>query len=292
MLLFSRVALIAAIVAAVPSLVVAQAGSISGTVTDDRAAPVAGARVAVTGTTQAASTDIQGRFRLENVSGTSVVLRVTSIGYNPATVTAQVGAQDVAIRLAPSMFALSDIVVTGTAGGEEKRAVGNAVSRLDVGGVQAIAPAVDMAGVLNGRISNLVLQATSGAVGSGGKIRLRGTSSLSLNNQPLIYIDGVRADNSNNTLFAFGSTSRLNDLDPGSIESIEVIKGPAASTLYGTEAINGVIQIITKKGTQGRQQIGVETGQGVSWMWNPEKAFEKTKSYYRDATGTIKTLKR
>ncbi len=266
------------------------ARSIAGTVTDDRSLPVVGARVSVTGTTLAATTDARGRFRLDGVVGTSAALRVSMIGYNPVTLTAQVGAQDVVVKLVPSVFALSDVVVTGTAGGEEKRTVGNAVARLDVSGVNAIAPSVDLAGVLNGRISNLVLQATSGAVGSGGKIRLRGTSSLSLNNQPLVYVDGVRTDNSNNTAFAFGSTSRLNDFDPSTIESIEVIKGPAASTLYGTEAINGVIQIITKKGKQGRSQIGVETGQGVAWMWNPEQLFEKTRSFYKDASGTIKTL--
>lgn len=284
-----RVLLGIALVATAPPATAQTAGAVAGTVIDDRSVPVAGARVAVTGTTLVATTDGRGRFRLEGVSG-QVTLRVTMIGFTPVSVTASAGAEDLTIRLAPSVFALSEVVVTGTAGGVEKRAVGNAVARLDVGGVQAIAPASDLSGVLNGRISNLVLQATSGAVGSGGKIRLRGTSSLSLNNQPLVYIDGVRADNSNNTSFAFGSTSRLNDLDPSSIESIEVIKGPAASTLYGTEAINGVVQIITKKGAAGRSRIGAEVGQGVSWMWNPEQAFEKTRSYYRDATGTIRTL--
>ncbi|MBL8989558.1 MAG: SusC/RagA family TonB-linked outer membrane protein [Gemmatimonadetes bacterium] len=283
--LFTTLALATALPAAAQ-----QGGTIAGTVTDDRAVPIAGARVSVAGTTLTVSTDGRGRFLVQGVTGASVTLRVSMIGFKPTSVTTDVGKQDLTITLAPSIFSLGDVVVTGTAGGEEKRAVGNAVSRLDVSGVNRIAPAADLAGVLNGRISNLVLQATSGAVGSGGKIRLRGTSSLSLNNQPLVYIDGVRADNSNNTSFAFGSTSRLNDIDPSSIESIEVIKGPAASTLYGTEAINGVIQIITKKGTQGRAQIGVETGQGVSWMWNPEKLFERTRSFYRDAGGAIKTL--
>jgi TonB-linked SusC/RagA family outer membrane protein len=267
-----------------------QASVIVGTVVDERSVPVAGARVAVTGSGLAAATDARGRFRLEGVPAGTATLRVSMIGFNPVTVTAQPGGPELSIKLSPSIFALSEVVVTGTAGGEEKRAVGNAVSRLDAAGITSIAPVADLSGLINGRVPNLVLQATSGAVGSGGKIRLRGTSSLSLNNQPLVYIDGVRADNSNNTAFPFGSTNRMNDIDPSSIESIEVIKGPAASTLYGTEAANGVIQIITKKGVQGRSQIGFETGQGASWMWNPEELFDKTKSYYRDASGAIKTL--
>src|SRR6185295_8450549 len=137
--------------------------------------------------------------------------------YQPTTVTAQSGTQDVSIKLVQSVFALNDVVVTGTAGGEEKRTIGNSVTKLAASEIQAIAPAQDMNGLLNGRASNVVLQDASGAVGSGGKLRVRGTSSLSLNNQPLVYIDGVRTDNSNNTSFAFGSTSRLNDIDPSQI---------------------------------------------------------------------------
>ncbi|MEO8450756.1 MAG: SusC/RagA family TonB-linked outer membrane protein [Gemmatimonadota bacterium] len=283
--------LTAVLVLAVPSnpLFAFQTTSVSGTVVDDRSAPVPGARVAVVGTSLASTTDLRGRFRIDGVTGPSVTLRVSMIGYQPASVTAQAGASDVSIKLAASVFALNDVVVTGTAGGEEKRTIGNAVTKLPVSEIQAIAPAQDMNGLLNGRASNVVLQDASGAVGSGGKLRVRGTSSLSLNNQPLIYIDGVRSDNSNNTSFAFGSTSRLNDIDPAMIESIEIIRGPAASTLYGTEASNGVIQIITKKGIQGKGQLGFETGQGAAWMWNPEKLFEKTRSFYKDA-GVIKSL--
>src|SRR5258708_23164871 len=98
-------------------------------------------------------------------------------------------------------------------------------------------------------------------------------------------MEGVRADKATGRGVVFESTSRFNDIDPGSIESIEVIKGPAAATLYGTEASAGVIQIITKKGRQGRSDINFETGQGASWIWNPEGLFDKTLSYYRDASG-------
>jgi len=277
-----------------PKSVLAQAAAVAGTVTDDRSVPIHGARVTVQGTNQSSATDSRGRFRIEAVSGANVVLRVTMVGFRPATVEARPGDEEVTVRLSPSVFDLSEVVVTGTAGGEERRAIGNAVARVSAAEINAIAPSADLSQLLNGRAQNVTFQAQSGAVGSGGKIRVRGVGSLSLGNEPLLYIDGVRADNSVAFNGGFSSTSRINDIDPSSIESIEVIKGPAAATLYGTEASNGVIQIITKKGSQmGRAEVGVEAGLGANWMWNPEEAFEKTRSYYKvgDEIRTLNLVK-
>ena len=96
-----------------------QAAPIAGTVIDDRSMPVASARVVVVGTALAATTDLRGKFRIEAVSGASVTLRVSGIGYQPTTVTTQPGALDLTIKLATSVFALNDVVVTGTVGGQE-----------------------------------------------------------------------------------------------------------------------------------------------------------------------------
>jgi TonB-linked SusC/RagA family outer membrane protein len=266
-----------------------QVTAVAGVVTDDRSIPVNGARVTVQGAARTVTTDARGRFRIEGVSGESVVLVVTMVGFRPVTLTARAGAEDVMVRMSPSVFALSEVVITGTVGGEEKKAIGNSVARVAAAEINAIAPSADLSQLLNGRARNVVFQAQSGAVGSGGKIRVRGVGSLALANEPILYIDGVRADNSVAFNGGFSSTSRINDIDPASIESIEIIKGPAAATLYGTEASNGVIQVITKKGAQGRADVGFEIGQGANWMWNPEKAFEKTRSYYR-VDGQIRTL--
>jgi TonB-dependent SusC/RagA subfamily outer membrane receptor len=100
---------------------------------------------------------------------------------------------------------------------------------------------------------------------------VRGASSLSLQNDPLIYVDGIRVDNAQasgptNQGFGSQSVSRWNDFDPDDIESLEIIKGPAAATLYGTEASNGVIQIITKKGAAGRATWNLTTRQGANWF--------------------------
>src|SRR5690606_19929158 len=117
----------------------------------------------------------------------------------------------------------------------------------------------DVSSLLNGRAPGVTISQGSGRIGSGPTIQVRGRSTMSLDSEPIIYIDGVRMYNDVNSgppaggLAAQGarSASRLVDINPDDIESIEVIKGPAAATIYGTEAANGVIQIITKKGASG-----------------------------------------
>ena len=114
----------------------------------------------------------------------------------------------------------------------------------------------------------------SGRLGAGPNINIRGISSLGLNNNPLIYIDGVRVSNATDGGVTTGGNGgfgaqnaqvvgRLNDINPEDIESIEIIKGPAAATIYGTEAANGVIQIITKKGAGTKPTWNFQTQQGT-----------------------------
>ncbi|MBI4538867.1 MAG: TonB-dependent receptor, partial [Gemmatimonadetes bacterium] len=124
-------------------------------------------------------------------------------------------------------------------------------------------------------------------VGAGSFPKLRGTGSISLSNTPIIYVDGIRIDRREVTGPGGGSgPSRFDDIRPEDIENIEIIKGPAASTLYGTEASNGVIQIITKQGRPGqRAQITVSTEHGVNWFKNPQGEFPP--NYYRAPDGTV-----
>ena len=108
---------------------------------------------------------------------------------------------------------------------------------------------------MSSRAANVVVTQTSGTTGGGSRIRIRGSNSLSLSNEPLIIIDGVRAisDVSGSTIDIGGQNpSRLDDLNPEDIEDIEIIKGPAAAALYGTAAANGVVQITTKRGRAGK----------------------------------------
>src|SRR5206468_9016015 len=135
----------------------------------------------------------------------------------------------------------------------------------------------------------VVVTGGTGRTGAGTVLNIRGRSTLSLSQQPLIYIDGVRVSNEVGTgvttVQGFGVVSRLDDIAPEDIESIEIIKGPAAGTLYGTEAANGVVQIITKKGGGGAPRFSAYVREGTQWFQNAENRIAT--NYARDASGNI-----
>src|SRR5437016_13514718 len=242
----SSLALTLGIVA--PVGLAAQGGSVAGTVVSrGSGAPVAAAQVTVAGTALRAFTDASGKFALNEVPGATAILQVRMIGFRALTDTVTVGATGVRIALEPKALELEQVVVTGTAAATAQREIGNAVSRIDVASVTQAAPISDVQSLLNGRAAGVLIQPATGAVGSGSRIRIRGASSFSPGNQPLVYVDGVRVDADFATgpqNQAFGSTSipRFNDFKPDDIASIEILKGPAAATLYGTEASNGWIR--------------------------------------------------
>jgi TonB-linked SusC/RagA family outer membrane protein len=274
----------------------AQAGTIAGTVVSEAGQiPIPEAQVRVAGTNTGAVTDASGRFRLTGLTGTEVSLEVRRLGYRPTTVTARVGTTDLRITIPERSVELDALVVTGTAGATEKRAIGNAVSTIKASEITQVAPVTSMQELLGARAPGVVLMSASGAVGTGSRVRVRGTSSLSLTNQPLLYIDGVRVNNQAATgptgAQAFGSSSisRMNDINPDEIESIEIIKGPAAATLYGTEAANGVIQILTKRGVAGRSQWNLVAKRGANYLRDPEGRFPV--NYQRlNATAPIESI--
>jgi len=254
----------------------AVAQDVGGTVLDSRTGrTLEGAQVTVTGSNRTARTDGRGQFLITGLSG-EVTLRVTLIGYRPQTVTTSAGRTDLRILIAEQAVNLGEIVVTGTPEAAEKRTLGNVTATIHAAEQQIFAPAPDVSNLINSRAPGVVVIPGTGQVGSGPQVRIRGVNSFSLNGNPLIYIDGARVNNDvaqGISVQGFGSgiSSRLNDIDPDNIESIEVIKGPAAATLYGTEATNGVIQIITKKGKAGpKPVVAVSVRQGSNWFANPE----------------------
>jgi TonB-linked SusC/RagA family outer membrane protein len=259
-----------------PSAVLLAQGVIAGTVsTGADATPVAGATVQVQGTSQQMLTDASGRFRFASVAGTSVVLEVRRLGFRAVAVTASVGNADVRITLVPQTVRLDEMVVTGTAGGQSKRELGTTVSTIDAARTKEYAPVMSVQNLLNARAPGVFVNPATGNVGTGARIRIRGASSITLSNEPLLYVDGVRVNSSPatgpiNQAFGSASISRMNDINPDDIESIEIIKGPAAATLYGTEASNGVIQIITKKGTIGTPRWTFAMRQGTNFLQDPE----------------------
>jgi TonB-linked SusC/RagA family outer membrane protein len=250
--------------------------------------PISSVQVSIPGTGRGNVTNADGQFLLLNVPAGSQTIRAELIGYSPSelaiTVTAE-AVETVEILLNEQAIALDELVVTGTAGGQERRAIGNVVTQIRAADAVESSLIPNVQGLLNARASNVVVMPGTGMVGTGAKIRIRGASSLSLSNDPLIYVDGVRVDNAQATgptIQAFGSSviSRWNDFNPDDIESIEVIKGPAAATLYGTEAAKGVVHIITKKGRIGTPVWNFSMRQGASWFQNAEERMYV--NYWRD----------
>jgi TonB-linked SusC/RagA family outer membrane protein len=255
----------------------AQERVVAGTVVEARSfRPLAGVQVAVDGQVQGSITDANGRFRITGLTGESVTLQLVMLGYRTTSVPARVGDVNLRIALQEAAVELNELVVTGTAGGTQRRQIGNAVASIKASDVVATAPIRSTQELINARAPGVVVMPGTGMVGSGSRIRIRGLSTLSLSSDPLIYVDGVRVNNetgSGLSVQAFGSgvISRINDLNPNDIESIEIIKGPAAATLYGTEAARGVIQVITKKGAPGGARYSFLMKQGTNWFANAEE---------------------
>jgi TonB-dependent starch-binding outer membrane protein SusC len=251
-----------------------QSFTIQGTVVDATTQrPLPSVAVSLRGTQQGTLTDAAGRYTLNaRVAPGTYTLAFSLIGRGEATRQVTLGAQP-AVQVEPvvlqeSALQLEGIVVTGTGAPVERRALGNTVAT--VGG-QAIneapgAPAIDAA--LQGRVAGAVITQNNGQPGGGVSIRLRGTSSILGGAEPLIVIDGVIVDNNAGALVSLGAnagrgeaglSNRLGDVAPADIERIEVLKGAAAAALYGSRANNGVIQIFTRRGQEGRPRISFRT---------------------------------
>jgi TonB-linked SusC/RagA family outer membrane protein len=242
-----------------PATAFAQQGTITGKVIDSATSnPVPSAQVFIVGTTRGALTSEQGVYTLRGVAPGTVTLRATRIGYKASTRTVTVPESgnvtaDFALGSTPSK--LDEIVVSASGASETKREQPVSIGTIEMDSVN-LAPVNSFSELLTSRTPGVVAQSDGGTLGAGTRIRIRGSNSVSLDNDPLIIIDGVRANGNegSSTIGVGGQTpSRLDDISPEDIETINVIKGPAASSLYGTAAANGVIQITTKRGTPGRQ---------------------------------------
>src|SRR3989441_965783 len=264
------------------SRLAAQTGTIEGKVTSvTTGEPIIGAEVSLVGITIGTRTGPGGTFTLLNVPVGPREVRVLAIGYKVATAHLVVLpdlSTTTTVQLAPSVRQMDAIIVTGTPGQARVREVGNSTAQLNLSQVKD--PPANMDQLLQARAPGLNVMQTSGMAGEGAQIRLRGAVSVSQSNQPIVYIDGIRVrsegyrrnrppfDDSNSNAFrgANYQASPLNDINPADVDHIEVIKGSAASTLYGTEAAAGVIQIFTKHGGTGAPRWSFETGQGIAQL--------------------------
>jgi TonB-linked SusC/RagA family outer membrane protein len=241
----------------------AQQGTVTGRVTDRATTrPVEQVQVAVVGTTLGALTNADGAYTIRGVPAGTYAIRALRVGFSEQrqSVTVVAG-HPVTTNFAMESVPVSLAPVVTTATGEQRRVeIGNAVSTVNVTDVTATSPVANIADVLQSRAPGVVVSTGGQQTGSGARIRIRGQSSLALSNDPIYIIDGVRmTSNSNSSAFGTGGSipSRIGDLNPEEIESLEVVKGPSAATLYGTDAANGVIVITTKKGRAGAAKWSV-----------------------------------
>jgi TonB-linked SusC/RagA family outer membrane protein len=247
----------------------AQARRVSGRVTVEGSGEgVASASVNVVGTSLGTYTDDQGRFTL-NVPDGPVVLRIRRIGYTQKALTVPAGATDANVSLSRDVLQLETQVVTGTATTVSSVNAANAVTVVTGEKLNKV-PAQTIDYALQGKVPGAIITQNSGAPGGGVQIQLRGVSTINASFQPLYVIDGVIVDNSQiaNGINAitqagggnFGSTqdqrvNRTADLNPNDIENIQVLKGPSASSIYGSRGTNGVIIITTKQGQAGQTTL-------------------------------------
>lgn len=244
-------------------------GTITGRVIDQATQlPVQAAQVVIVGTQRGAQTDQEGRYTITGVPAGSHELRVRRVGYGQTVqrVTVGDGATATAeFALATSATRLEEVVVNAVTGQAQRRIEsGTNTGSVDVGDMNK-GPITKMSDVLQGRVPGVVLQTAAGTTGGSQKVRIRGANSISLSNEPLLYVDGVQVANGKGGINLGGQDySRLNDINPEEIENIEILKGPAASAIYGSAAAVGVILISTKRGLVGEPvwRVYGETG----WM--------------------------
>ena len=271
----------------------AQGSTISGRVTAaGTEEPLSGSRVIVVGTALATAAGADGRYTLHGAPTGAVEVRVNRVGYTemkkPVTV---VAGQTVTLDFAMTEAALQLAEIVSTATGQQRRVeLGNAVSTLgDVNQKAETTPVNDLGDLLVAKSPGVVVL-TGGPTGSAPVVRIRGIGSLAtsgsgISNDPIYIIDGVRMNNATLNMQTGGTQgSMLSAIDPNEIEDIEIVKGPSAATLYGTDAANGVVVITTKKGRAGPTR----------WTWYGEAGNVDDRATYptsyalwsHDATGT------
>ena len=259
----------------------AQQRQISGTVTAEGGEPLAGARVAITGTSLGVSTGANGRYEISVPAG-AARLTVTRIGYVTREVTVPEGQSTFNVQLQTAAVSLEAMVVTGQATTVARRNLANAVASVSGADVNR-APAQTTDQALAGKIPGAVVSANSGAPGGGIQVDLRGVSSINASADPLWVIDGVVMSNlaipsgqnvitdavgGNGASNQDNATNRIADLNPEDIESIEVLKGASAAAIYGSKASNGVIIVTTRRGREGAPRFNVSQRVGYHELAN------------------------
>ena len=249
-----------------PGLAWAQQGTVAGTIlegeTDD---PLPGATVQVAGLNMGTASDANGQFRITGVPAGEQTVQVSFVGFRTTERTVNVpegGTTRITVRLQPQTAELDEVVVQAYGAQQTEGEVTGSVSSISSESIQDV-PSQNAQSLLQGRAPGVTVSQTSGNPGSGFEVNIRGEGSINAGTRPLYIVDGVQVS------FSGGSettdTSPLNAIDPGDIESIEVLKDAAAAAIYGAQASNGVVLLHTKEGQAGETRVwlGFEGGDRV-----------------------------
>ena len=253
-------------------LLYAQERTISGQVVDDNGESLPGVNVVLKGSTQGTITDLDGNYKVPLNGDDDAILVFSFIGMQTKEI--PIGGRSVLdVTLSQDVTQLTEVVVTAFGVEREKKALGYSVQ--DVKSDELTK--ADQTSVLNslqGKVAGAQISNSGGAIGSSTRIVLRGPTSLLGNNEALIVVDGVPINNgTSNNVQASGNFydnivdagNRANDISPENIESVSVLKGPAAAALYGSRAANGVLLITTKKGTNTAGKANINFNSSYTW---------------------------
>lgn len=228
---------------------VQQGITITGTVSDEKNSPLPGVNILIQGTTTGVVSDANGKFSI-NVPNENSILQFSFIGFEPQEIV--VGNQrDIKIRLFEDTKSIDEVVVTALGIERDKKALTYSTQELDMNSLSTVKD-YSLGNALAGKIAGVSITSSTGATGVGGdpRIILRGDRSIQNNNQPLIVVDGI----------PYSSTGGgLSSINPDDVESMNVLKGPAAAALYGSSANNGVIVVTTKSGEKGEPKIVINS---------------------------------
>ncbi len=262
--------------------------TISGMVSDDQGEALIGANVLVKGTTIGTVTDIEGKYSLNVPSDAGNILVFSYTGY--ATREMEIGASNVMDLTMSEGAVLGEVVVTAV-GLEANRAnLGYSVQNVDAEELLA-SKEVNLVDALNSKVAGVQVTSSAGSPGASSSIRIRGSVSIEKSNQPLFVVDGVPIDNSEfgNGTDGVDNSNRVVDINPNDIESMTVLKGPSATSLFGVRAANGAIVITTKKGKAGKPRVSISASYSVDQV-NKFPDLQSTYAQGRYSNGTATYL--
>ncbi|SDL42518.1 TonB-dependent receptor [Pedobacter antarcticus] len=233
---------------------------VRGKIVDEKGLPLPGASVKVKGGGQGTMTDQNGAFAFKGLADDAVLL-ISFLGYQTKEVKASANLGTIA--LSPDNSDLNEVVVIGY-GTQKKSETTGSLSNLK-GSTLADQPVASFESALNGRATGVNMTANAGVVNQAPVFRIRGVNSLSLSSYPLIVVDGVPTfTNENESNLGYAATNPLSAINPADIESVDIAKDAAATSIYGSRAANGVVFITTKKGKQGAAKINFQSSVGFS----------------------------